>query len=132
MSRTATRYRSDGAGRDGYVNEDVRQPTKIHDLRQRRDTLPDNVYKYLKEQVQREEYTEYVRGLRMLDCAVATAGGRKSVSRETAQIREEALMQNMQQKFLRQQKLKELYESEWKQWEEELHARGLAIERNRD
>ncbi len=55
----APRYQSTGNDRDAYISG-VR-PGGVHahaphDANARRDTLPDNVFRYLKEQVTREQY----------------------------------------------------------------------------
>eukprot|EP01061_Rhynchopus_euleeides_P019141 TRINITY_DN3149_c0_g1_i1.p1 TRINITY_DN3149_c0_g1~~TRINITY_DN3149_c0_g1_i1.p1 ORF type:complete len:177 (+),score=25.75 TRINITY_DN3149_c0_g1_i1:785-1315(+) len=130
----ATRYRSDGCGRDAYIHEQIRKPARISDLKQRRDTLPDNVYKYLEEQIHREEYQDYTRKLQLLGNAVNTeyTRGRRTMLQDGAASAEEATMASLQTKHLRHHKIKVLYEQEMEMWQEELRSRGLAIEAARE
>ena len=149
-----TRYRSDGFGRDAYINEQIRKPTKISNLAQRRDTLPDNVFRYLKEQVcvyfmwevwfllssklkptqqvHREEYSDYVRDLQTLGSKVRRTAGKRMIPRERELMQEEARMQSLETKYFRQQKLQLLYQQEQAQWDAELNEKGLTIARNRE
>eukprot|EP01059_Diplonema_ambulator_P005054 TRINITY_DN14786_c0_g1_i1.p1 TRINITY_DN14786_c0_g1~~TRINITY_DN14786_c0_g1_i1.p1 ORF type:complete len:149 (+),score=34.98 TRINITY_DN14786_c0_g1_i1:63-449(+) len=127
-----SRYRNDGFGRDSYICESLRRPAKVGDLSQRRDTLPQNVYNYLKQQVHREEYEEYVSDIKTLGNKIKSGGGRRTVPRETATMREEAYLRGVEEKYIRQQRLKTLYEAEYEQWQAELDARGLAIARERE
>eukprot|EP01065_Artemidia_motanka_P035235 TRINITY_DN43142_c0_g1_i1.p1 TRINITY_DN43142_c0_g1~~TRINITY_DN43142_c0_g1_i1.p1 ORF type:complete len:137 (+),score=62.26 TRINITY_DN43142_c0_g1_i1:73-483(+) len=126
-------YRNDGSGRDAYVNMRVPAPTHILDLARRRDTLPDNVYRYLQEQVHREQYDKYVRDLAHIGSRNSlAAGGRRVIPRDRVEMQDEGRMKAVEEKYLRQQRLKALYEQDMDEWQEELAAKGYAIERRRE
>eukprot|EP00755_Sulcionema_specki_P009214 Sspe_Gene.6216::Locus_2095_Transcript_1_8_Confidence_0.182_Length_491::g.6216::m.6216 len=126
-------YRSDGNGRDSYINVDIRRPTRITNIASRRDTLPDNVYRYLKDQVQREEYQDYVKDLSTLGSKVEVfESSRRVLPKTKIAMQDEAHLATIEEKYIRQKRLKALYEMEYQQWQRELHAMGLAIERPRE
>eukprot|EP01062_Namystynia_karyoxenos_P006533 TRINITY_DN12295_c0_g1_i1.p1 TRINITY_DN12295_c0_g1~~TRINITY_DN12295_c0_g1_i1.p1 ORF type:complete len:215 (+),score=29.73 TRINITY_DN12295_c0_g1_i1:86-646(+) len=110
-------YRNDGTGRDAYVNMRIPQPSAISNISNRRDTLPDNVFKYLREQVRREQYDQYTKDLARVGARNGLCrGGRRIICRDRVDMQEEARLAAIEEKFLRQQRLKALGRSTRSSW----------------
>ena len=128
------RYQSTGADRDSYISG-VR-PGGIHahaphDVNARRDTLPDNVFQYLKEQVTREQYDAdrhaEARAALVIN-ASAKAGKRIAVCGDVAS--EMKSLSSAQSLATRHLEIKALYEQEMAQWSAQLAQRGLALSKD--
>lgn len=126
-------YRPTGCDRDSYISG-VRPGgggPALHNVYARRDTLPDNVFGYLKEKVTREQYeANTAEELRMRNTILNStgAGGKRIAGGATGDW--EALGQQLDRMgsvSQRHESLKSLYEREWSTWEQELASRGLAI-----
>jgi hypothetical protein len=134
-------YYATGENRDSYITG-IRPGCRYgvpHDVEKRRDNLPDNVFSYIKEGVQREQRQRRIeeegRARMRLEmfARVPKARGREAgmassssggVAAQMGQLEREA--ENRQ----RHAALSELYERERQQWAEQLGSRGLATTRS--
>ncbi|CAC9438734.1 conserved hypothetical protein [Leishmania infantum JPCM5] len=136
-------YYPSGESRESYITG-IRPGGRygaVHDVEKRRDNLPDNVFHYIKEAVQREERLrcneeeERARirlkmfakkpGQHRGNGATLAAGGSGGAEQSVAisQLECETLTRE------RRTALQELYQRERKEWEIQLGARGLATHR---
>jgi hypothetical protein len=128
------RYQSTGCDRDSYISG-VRpgglHAHAPHDVSARRDTLPDNVFQYLKEQVTREQYDadrhEEARAALVIN-AGAKAGKRIAVGGDVAL--EMKSLEATQLLTSRHLDIKALYEREMASWSAQLAQRGLALSKD--
>ena len=135
-------YYATGENRDSYITG-IRPGSRYgaaHDVEKRRDNLPDNVFHYIKEGVQRElrqqRIEEYTRARTRLDMfarppktrtannANSDSGAAAEAAPQVSQLEQES--DNRE----RHAALRELYARERQEWEEQLGARGLATQRN--
>ena len=125
-------YRATGQDRDSYITG-RRAPGAVSavDVNARRDTLPDNVFNYLKEQAAREQYEAYIYSNQRANNQLQSGkrGRRILQGGETAEQAEEKQLARTERAAIRHVMLKELYDAEFAGWETELNAKGLAIER---
>mmetsp|Transcript_80635 Transcript_80635/g.94068 ORF Transcript_80635/g.94068 Transcript_80635/m.94068 type:complete len:135 (+) Transcript_80635:42-446(+) len=128
-------YRPTGCDRDCYISG-VRPGgggPALHDVYCRRDTLPDNVFGYLKDKVAREQYEANTNEeLRMRNTIMNSTGrGGKKISGGSTGDWETLgkQLERMGSVSNRHEALKVLYEDEWSTWEQQLSSRGLAIRR---
>ena len=126
-------YRATGQDRDSYITG-RRAPGAAgatHNVYARRDNLPDNVFNYLKEQVAREHYEAYIQENDRANnqLAVGKRGRRILQGGETAEQAEVKQLERTELQAIRHVRLRELYEAEVAQWEEELAAKGMALDR---
>jgi hypothetical protein len=125
-------YRATGMDRDSYITGN-RPPgfAGAVNIHARRDTLPDNVFNYLKDQVAREQFEAFIyENQKANNQLISGKRGRRILQGgETAEQAEEKQLARTEKAAFRSVLLKELYESELRQWESELNAKGLALER---
>jgi hypothetical protein len=126
-------YRATGQDRDSYITG-RRAPGASSvgaNINARRDTLPENVFNYLKDQVAREQYEYYIYQNQKANNQLANGkrGRRILQGGETAEQAEEKQLARTEHATFRHVLLKELYDAELGQWEAELNAKGLALER---
>lgn len=123
-------YRPSGLDRDSYITG-VRTGngrSALHDVNARRDNLPDNVFRYLKEQVDKERFDSFAAEERRGLNQIGASKGRRIVPPRDGMSAMEADRLTVQEDVNRKyHKLKELYERERRQWEEELAQRGIAL-----
>lgn len=130
-------YYATGESRDSYITG-VRPGNRYgapHDVEKRRDNLPDNVFNYIKDGVQREQRQQRTEEdarartrLEMFARAPRPRGGQaggasRDATPQMSQVERES--ENRE----RHAALAELYARERAEWEEELGARGLATQR---
>lgn len=129
------RYQPTGVDRDSYISG-LRPGGKYgaaHDVNQRRDNLPDNVFSYIRDGVVREERArlneEEARARTRLELA-SGKGGKRMINNTPAerQANAEALEAETEVQA-RNEALKELYARELAEWEDMLGQRGLATQR---
>lgn len=126
----------DGSGRDSYLLGKQRPSAyRPHDINARRDQLPDNVFNYLKEQADREHFEHYVyetQKARVLAVVGNGRGGKKinasSADAAAGAVDETSQLASEQRMVQRHLRVKELYATERKQWDNELRQRGLALD----
>ena len=125
-------YRSSGTGRDSYIaGAGARPGRQPHDVNARRDNLPDNVFQYLKDQVAREQYEGFVyeqERAKYAAMAGAGRGGKRIVASDAGVAEEAQSFEDVKRAAERHARLGALYQAEWHAWEQELAARGLAID----
>jgi hypothetical protein len=125
-------YRASGSGRDSYIVGSSR-PNKhaAVGIDARRDTLPDNVFGYLKEQAEREQYAAFCaeqQGAKYQAMLGSGSGGKRIVAADAGVAEEGQSFIAMQKAAMRHEKLKLLYKKEKAQYDIELAARGLAVD----
>jgi hypothetical protein len=125
-------YRPSGLDRDSYITG-VRTGngrSAIHDVNARRDNLPDNVFRYLKEQVDKERFDSFAAEERRGKNQIGASKGRRIVPPRDGMSVVEAERLTVQEEVDRKHyELKALYEHERRQWEKELAERGIALEK---
>eukprot|EP00758_Cryptobia_borreli_P008174 Tbor_TRINITY_DN5369_c3_g2::TRINITY_DN5369_c3_g2_i15::g.3957::m.3957 len=128
-------YHPTGVDRDSYISG-IRQGNGrpiFHDVSARRDNLPDNVYRYIKEQVERERYEEYSNAEKRGRNQIEHCKGRRVHTNNNNTMdninNEEYILNGIYEADNRHVKLKMLYEREMQEWERELAAKGLAIDK---
>lgn len=130
-----TRYYPTGLDRDSYISG-VRPSGKYgaaHDVNQRRDNLPDNVFNYVKDSVIREERMrldeEEARAQVRLENA-SGKGGKRMINNTPAERQANAeAMEAETEAQERNEALKALYAEELATWETMLRERGVSTQR---
>ncbi|KAG5487691.1 hypothetical protein LSCM1_08054 [Leishmania martiniquensis] len=138
------RYYASGESRESYVTG-VRPGGRygaMHDVEKRRDNLPENVFHYIKEGVQREERLrqneEEARARIHLEMFARKPGQRRgsvcAVDTESGSVAEQsAAMSQLERETQTRERraaLQELYRRDREDWEAQLGARGLATRRS--
>eukprot|EP01012_Entosiphon_sulcatum_P052741 TRINITY_DN72494_c0_g1_i1.p2 TRINITY_DN72494_c0_g1~~TRINITY_DN72494_c0_g1_i1.p2 ORF type:complete len:133 (+),score=19.54 TRINITY_DN72494_c0_g1_i1:86-484(+) len=126
-------YRSDGSGRDAYIHQQVRHPVS-HKIAARADTLPPNVIQHLRDQTDKEQYRTYVaekQRLTNVNSPWEEARGKGTLPTAKFQAQAQARMDAAELKVVRQRRLKDLYDSEARQWNAELARMGYSVEKYR-
>nr|CAJ2466450.1 unnamed protein product [Leishmania braziliensis] len=137
------RYYASGESRESYITG-IRPGGRygtVHDVEKRRDNLPENVFHYIKEGVQREECLrrneEEARARIRLEMfskkpgqhrgnvatIAAESGGDAEQSEAMSQLERETQTRE------RRAALQELYQRDRREWEVRLGSRGLATQR---
>eukprot|EP00744_Colponema_vietnamica_P011973 GILI01016818.1.p1 GENE.GILI01016818.1~~GILI01016818.1.p1 ORF type:complete len:129 (-),score=29.72 GILI01016818.1:89-475(-) len=123
-------YIPTGTDRDSYISGIRRGNGRsaLHDVNARRDNLPDNVFRYLKEQVDKERFEAYAAAERRSKNQIDASKGRRiAPPQDGISIDEATKLSEADEISIRHAKLKELYSHEMGMWESELAAKGLAI-----
>lgn len=126
------RYIPTGVDRDSYISGIRRGNGRsvVHDVGARRDTLPDNVFRYLKEQAEKERFESYAVEERRSRNQIDVSKGRRIAPPQDGMTVEEASrLSEADEVNARHAQLRELYAHEMALWEDELAAKGLAIAR---
>ncbi|KAG5508291.1 hypothetical protein JIQ42_08213 [Leishmania sp. Namibia] len=138
------RYYASGESRESYITG-IRPGGRygaVHDVEKRRDNLPENVFHYIKEGVQREERLrqneEEARArIRLEMFAKKPAQRRGSGAAKEAEgggvAEQSAAMSQLERETQTRERraaLQELYRRDREDWETQLGARGLATRRS--
>lgn len=129
-------YYPTGDGRESYITG-IRPSGRFgeyHDVDQRRDNLPSNVFSYIKGSVAREERMrlaeEEKRYAGHMKYIYGTTGKKMAGGTSGDELREIKKMEEMDQMQRRHGALLKLYADEKEQWERELGEKGLALYRH--
>ena len=121
-----------GTGRDSYIR--LGRPgwkPAVHNINERRDNLPDNVFSYLKEKAEKEQFewiSQQERQERVrAELLTATKSGKRIVPADDGLAEEASGLEAMRVSAVRHEQLKALYMREMQQWSAELAAKGFAI-----
>lgn len=126
-------YRPTGECRESYLTG-IRPSGpfgEYHDVKKRRDNLPDNVFAYVRDGVEREELfriaaQERRLGSRMMYMS-GTSGKKMAGGTTGDEQREFKRMKELDEVQKRHNELKLLYSNEMKMWQAELSDLGLGI-----
>lgn len=125
-------YYGTGESRDSYITG-VRPGGRYgapHDVNQRRDGLPENVFSYIRDGVQREERMKRneddARARIRLELLAGKGARRVATGPSPAQLKAMEQINTINETRDRHAALAELYKQEMEEWEEQLGDRGLA------
>eukprot|EP00796_Vickermania_ingenoplastis_P008603 gene8603-6039_t len=126
-------FYSTGEGRDSYITG-IRPSGRFgefHDVEQRRDNLPANVFSFVKEGVIREERMRLAENERRyaghMQYIYGTTGKKMAGGTSGDELREIKKMEAADQLQKRHDALGELYSKERELWEAQLAGKGLAL-----
>ena len=123
-------YRATGTDRDSYIAGRRHAPNNVHDINARRDNLPENVFRYLQEQVSREQFEVYTYENQRAANQLQVGKRGRRILHDNGVEHEDSILSQVEMQAQRHQQLVALYAKEAALWEEELAAKGYAIEKN--